>query len=661
MHRADDPSAACPRAAHVRRTEGSWGRRASAVVAFVCAGLIVPHPSYADSPPRASFAQMGIGSPLTISAGVAQQLTIPDDPGLRAAVMTGRLALDDDALTDGLRGAQVVFSSGGRVIGRVRLTRTGTAKGMRLALPSPAAGAGETTVSVRVVPEYLSTTCPDPFVSSVTLTDGHVTFAGHGRPPSTISDAFPSVLQRLDLVLPSYPTRAQVQSAARIATQITAPHGGRPVEVHVTERRPAASLPHAPYRPFERTVVIARGDPGVALVTPARHAAPVVVVSGDDAQLERQTALLTASLRALVDTGRAHATTIAAPVEIPREISYFSDLELPSLVAVGRRVASIELPFSQSALGGQLSSLSVRLRGTVGEFAVGVRARLVVLLDGRILSSTPARTGAFDHTLVLPAAQLRNFATLEVRIETAVNAGGCGRGSTDAVHIELDPSSFFDARFGSGGIEGFDELPQALLPATNLALSSYDTSTVTSAIQFAALLQQLGRRPLNVTVTTVHQALASTRAALLVGPGLLSLRGLPFGVSGATVTVGASRLRIRNYKVAALEAFRGRGTHIVVASWHGRRALLGRLLRTLAGRATGLQSLGTGQVAVASETGVPRTLDVRHAQRAAVHALAVPPQGLAEPDGDGMTQWVLLAAAATFLLGIAVLVAARRR
>jgi hypothetical protein len=354
--------------------------------------------------------------------------------------------------------------------------------------------------------------CWDP-VAPIRLVDGAVSFGGVERPPATVAEFLPQVLRKVTIAVPAKPSRAESSAAIQLAAAVARRNGQQPMVVVVPLPGDAATLP-AGSAPLERQIIVREGpDKGLSLQ--GGPGVPSLRVSGTGGDLTDQVRLLSddAALRYAVSAG-----AVAQALPEPQLASDSTTVEKLtggglSSEAMWPRVG---VEIDQSRWGHPLGGVSVRLIGSYTPLPNNFGGEVIVTVGSETIERWPAEAaGTIDRTLTIPDRLLKRFTSLEVAVRTTGNPGPCG--DHLPILLRIDGSSAITVQRADPPVpQGFQSLPQALMPRVQIGVGPDAFGDTVRAAQIMVGLQRSSGVPLLVDVTGLDQAIASADPAILI-------------------------------------------------------------------------------------------------------------------------------------------------
>lgn len=373
---------------------------------------------------------------------------------------------------------------------------------------------GHVTLTVRLVLAPGTPACSIRSTQCVELDRITLSFAKGDRPSRASLDTWPRTLKRMEIYVAPTPSVTEATAALIVAAQAARVALGRDIAVVVRPLESSVSTP-APSLPFARVVVVA-GE-----VERDRHIQEETPAAG------------------------GHQATLA-------------QLGAPAIAIRGPRQREASVMFSQADLGGPVSGLTLHLSGTYSPAPPRPGARVMVLLNGRLIwSFGPDHRGQFDVSGAVPPAVIGRDNTLTLRVSAAAIEHDP---ADDPFEVTVDPGSALVVARGQTLRPGFDRYPQAFLPRFLVSFDRMAPDTLEAAAQLIAALQRTTRVPLRPEVVSWDVALRSTKPWLAVVADHVNARSL-----GAPLDLAPFRLTDRDRRelvrmdaqtpVAALEAF----------------------------------------------------------------------------------------------------------
>jgi hypothetical protein len=450
-----------------------------------------------------------LGSQPTIPFYGAQgetSLTLPVPQGLVPASLDVLVELPVNVAT----GTLIVMQQD-RTLSRVPLPNTD-----RVPVSLPLAGAEVTdnavTVTLRSYLVPVGGYCLDPS-NPLRLVDANIRYDGTERAPATVAEFLPPVLQQLSLFLPDEPTRAETAAAIRLSTAIVARYGQQNTVVTVAPLADGQEVPPGPALPFQRRVVIREGDEvGVRLTE--GPGVPSLLIGGPAAELANQTRLLSSDVSRLALSSKAVTGPLRSSPQLPPDITALRDLGQPGVTA-SALAPQVNIALDQTRLGRPAHDIRVQLKGSYTPLPATVGGQLMASIGGETVDRwTVDNTGVIDRWVDVPDHLLQRYTNLGVALNITGNVGQCGEFQPVTLTIDGD-SPVESSRANPPVPGGFQSLPQALMPRVEVGIGDGFDDT-RRAVGILVGLQRLSSLPIDTSVVSVEEALASPNPAVLV-------------------------------------------------------------------------------------------------------------------------------------------------
>lgn len=387
---------------------------------------------------------------------------------------------------------------------------------------------GHVTLTVRLVLTPGSPACSLPTARCIDLYRMTLSFQKADGPSAAAPDAWPSELRAVEIHVAPTPSLAEATAVLMVSARAARAVRGHDVAVTV---RPLESIPSAPAvaPPFSRTVVVSGASKS--------------------------------SVPDEMETAARRQWTLA-------------QLGAPQILIRGPKQREGAVRFSQADLGGPVSGLTLHLSGTYTPAPPAPGARLMVLMNGRLVwSFSPERSGRFNVSGAVPPAVIERENMLTLRVP----AGAAGDDLADPpFEVAVNPESFIMAERGQTLPPGFDRFPQALLPRFVVSFDRVAPEALEAAAQLIAAMQRTTRAPLRPEVVSWEDALHSTKPWLAVVTGEVKAHslGAPLDLAPFRLTDRDRRELIRvdgDTPLAALEGFARGERDILLLTERGHR------------------------------------------------------------------------------------------
>lgn len=410
----------------------------------------------------------------------------------------------------------------------------------------------------------------------VELRQGGVLLTGQETPPVAVSTYLPKLLQRLEVQLPATASPAEASAALRIAQAAQRKAIGHAPEVVVVPMPDPATVVDAPYRSGVRQVAVSSRLPAGAHLDHTGAGGIVLAVGGrDDAELDRTSRLLASSDAVLAagssvtverfdptgaegvvpaglpapDPALPGSTTTTRPTStspVRNTVFTLDQLSLGTERVTG--LGRLELPIaaSQTTLGGPVRSVKIHLEGALTPIPDGADATLSLLVDNQLVTSRnlhgftgderadgTTTPGRFALDAKIADDSVKRALDVRVLVDYSPPGGECRPGDVPFM-IQLDPKlSTLTVDPGQSLPAGFERFPQTLAPAGfDIGVDDYSPERLALAFHLVLSLQRTTSQPLDGSFTSLDQAVAAGRPAVLVSqwtPALLKSAALLSG------------------------------------------------------------------------------------------------------------------------------------
>ncbi len=497
--------------------------------------------------------------------------------------------------------------------------------------------------------------------SPIRLVNSSVTFSGTATPPGTVAEFLPMSLARLTIGLPAKPSTAESAAAIQLAAAMATKYGWQKTDIVVAPLTGGAdTLP--PPVPRERQIWL-KENPDKGLTLLPRPEMPVLLISGPGDELTNQTRLLTDPSLAFALSAKAVADDLTPDPHPAVESATLEQLKQKVNNSEALR-PSTEIKIDQSVFGQSLAGVRVHVLGSYTPLPSNFNGEFTAEIGNDVVDRWPVDAqGTIDRWIDVPNHALGRTTVLKIREFTTGDPGHCN----DYLNMTLriDPKTEIVANRASPPVPpGFRSFPQAMMPTIKVGIEPGSAVDVARAAKVVVGLQRNSSVPLTTEVTSVQDAIASGKSAVLVSPNGWTDQSiaLPFSADLGRITIDGfdpggnpAKLTLEPaIKFGSLQSiFDGRRS-LLVATSNGAPAQLDELLRWL-GAEPGRWSDLDGRAIISVPFNSPVTVPNRKADLATDQASAT--------SGFGRGGWPWLAAsgiAAAALVG-AVLILARSR
>lgn len=495
---------------------------------------VPPTPAVVDAPPGngPTYSLADLGAPSTVAFYVnrdvtSSSLTFPVPAGLNPVALRARIELPVN-----LRFGSVAVSQGGRTINRQPLPPQDMAE-MVIPLNGVEISGGWVNLNFTVSALPLEDYCWDP-IAPIRLVDGAVSFSGTDRPPTTVADFLPPVLRKVTIGVPAKPSQAESTAAVQVAAAVARRNGQQPEVVVVPLPAGAPTLP--PAGPLERQFIVKEGPTkGLSLQGPPES--PALLVSGPANELADQ-------VRLLSDDALRYAVSPTTVADALPEPALESDSTTIGQLTGGGLSSEATWPtvgveIDQTRWGHPLGGVTVHLIGSYTPLPTEFGGEVVASVGGQVVDRWPSEgAGTIDRTVTIPDRLLKRFTSLEVQVRTTGHVGHCG--DYLPLLLKLDGATAVTVqRANPPAPQGFQSLPQALMPRVQIGFGSDPFWDTVRAAQIIVGLQRSSGVPLQVDVVPLDQAIGSVDPAVLIAADGWKDKpiALPFTADGGQVNV----------------------------------------------------------------------------------------------------------------------------
>ena len=457
--------------------------------------------------PLLSLADLGSDSTISFygEQGVAS-LTIPVPPGLVPASLDVIVEIPVNMVT----GTLTVMQDD-RSLTRVPLPTTD-----RVPISIPLAGAviagNSLTVTLRSYLEPVGDFCFEA-TNPLRLVQGNVRYTGSELAPTTVAEFLPPVLQQLNLFLPAEPTPAETDAAIRMATAVVVQYGRQNTVVTVTALEEGQSEPTGPTAPLQRRMVI-REEAELGVRLTKEPGVPTLLVTGPAAELANQSRLMSSDMSTLALASNVVAGPLRTSPELPSDTTSLRELGQPGLTASALS-PQVNIALEQTQFGRPVRHVRVHLQGSYTPLPSSSGGQLLAVVGGETIDRWPVDgTGTIDRWIDVPDRLLLRYTSLGVALNITGDTGQCGNYQPAMLTIDGD-SAVESTRADRPMPEGFQSLPQALMPRVEIGVST-GFDDVRRAVGILTGLQRLSTLPIDTTVVSVDEALASSNPAVVI-------------------------------------------------------------------------------------------------------------------------------------------------
>ncbi|OFJ54313.1 hypothetical protein [Mycolicibacterium grossiae] len=612
-----------------------------------------PGGQVADAP-TLGLTSLGVNADLSLyGAEGTQTLTIPVPSGLAPAALNAVVELPPT-----VGSGVLTVSQDNRTISRVPLPVEDRAP---ISIPLAGAEVEGNAVSLVLRSNLLPRdgACLYDTTTPLRLTEAAVGYTGVEQAPRAVADFLPPILQKLTIFVPAAPSQSETDAAVRLTTAVIARYGQQNTDVDLQPLPADATTPPAPSQPFERQVVIREGG-DVGLVLQNGEGVPALEISGGGNELINQTRLLSSNLSTLALASKAIAGPLTSSPRLPGNEVTIRQLGQPGVNATALE-PQVSVNLDQTRLGRPSGDIRVHLKGSYTPLPSVVGGQVVATVGGQAVDRWPTDgTGIIDRWVAVPNELRTRYVNLDVAVDIAGNTGGCGE--FQPVELIIDGATTVQSVPASPPVpDGFESLPQALLPKTTIGVTPESFADASRAVTIAEGLQRLGPLPLDTTVVPIDDAVGTAGPLVLISADGWSDRRVTLPVAGdgndeLTVAGGdggdpATVTLEPGLKFGSLQTVYDGSRTVLVATSNGDAAQLDSLLEYLDTDPDRWSAL-RGDAVVSAPDRDPVTVRADAAQAAA------------QSDGGPATSplvWVAVAVGVLVVLGLLAWLLSRRR
>lgn len=500
-----------------------------------------------------SFGQLGAPESLDMVGRMSSaSLTLPVPDGLTPAALRGVVQVPASFISGVLEVVQE-----GRVIGRESIdpgaSTTGVPVSVSLDDATVRGGAEGDAVTVELRTSFTPVDegwCHDPLDMMTTVfRDASVSYDGEVSAPTTVADAFPSVLSDLEIAVPQDPDDDVTAAALEVATAVSARYRDQDPDITVTDLGSSSDSDSGTdsdsydSSSFSRRIEIpGTGDPEVSVVDGGSDDARYVL-SGSGTDLADQVRLFTGNYLTLLDSDSASAQGRSEgdddAVELAPTARTVSDLGNVNLSAQGFGTAAVSFGIDQGALGRLADNVHIHLSGSHTPLPTDAGGEVTVAANGQVIDrwAVSDSNGVIDREIDVPSELLDRYNDITVTLN---GSGQAGCGTTSPVTLRIDGDSVVTsdpADDATGQTAGFRALPQALTPETDVVLTDGGIADIRRAVAVLTGFQE-------TTPARIRPVLAgddasaddSSRARLVIDADGSSTGG-PDGTDGTDLPV----------------------------------------------------------------------------------------------------------------------------
>jgi hypothetical protein len=567
-----------------------------------------------------SFAELGLQSSYTFATGgssVTIQLPVPS--ALVPSTVTGNLIVPPDFGT----GTIVVLSNGNFVASTQLPPNSDHQQSVAITLPLsgiPVQNHLESfTVSVQqagggVPNTNQSGTCGGSGILPLTATDLVANYSGEFASPTTVANFFPSVMTTLSILVPQTPTPAEEQTALEIAAAAVNIYALVPVNVQVVAWD-GSGAPPEPSDPLARSVVVEQSATTGISLPGSSQGSRVMVIQGTSTTLPQQVSVLSSSILAVLQASSATVVKQFSTPSVSSGPQTFGQLGLAtSATFAGSQKIGITL--NQASLGGVVTGMQIDLLAAYTPVEQSAKANVEASVGGVVLANQELNGGgSLQLPITIPQPLISRVTDLTLTA-TYFPAGFSCTGISRTMTFTIDPRSTVTPSLSTGGVGGFTQLPQALVPSFQVSFDHDDVARLNAAVSTVCGFQRISPVLLHPNVVPLSTSKANSLPLLVVATASsiqgdftapLQYRG---GALYSVASAGGGQVKLAT-PVAAIQAFDDTAHNRTVlqvtttSSWD----LVQGLFSYLGNTPTNWAAL-TGDVLAQGQNGTPVNLSV---------------------------------------------------
>ncbi|KAA8966022.1 hypothetical protein [Mycobacterium sp.] len=543
--------------------------------------------------PTLSLSDLGYSSTLSFyTLQGAQQLVLPVQQGLTPAAVNATVVPPVN-----LRSGLITVTQDDREIARLDLPTANLAP-----IVIPLAGAtvteGAITVTFRAYLVPIEGYCLD-YTSPLQLINTTVSYTGVEQPPTAVALFLPPVLRKLTIYVPPSPSAAESDTAIQLAAATAARYGGQTPEISVVGLGEGQDPPATP-RLLERSIVVKEGrNSGLSLQGPP--GAPWLLISGPlGASAESDLALLFGDLSQLAFAPKVVAGSLQSSVRLPADTATLRELGQPGFTSVALQ-PRVSIALDQTRFGRSIHSVRVHLLGSYSPTPANLAGQIVATVGAETIDqwSTDGH-GVIDRWIDVPDRLLQRYTTVDLALTIAGNTGRCGDFYTagpgdQLLTLTVNGDSTVQTSPAMPPVpDGLRSVPQALMPKVQVGMEARSLADTVRAAQIVVGLQRVSSLPIATTVTSVKQALESSKPAILIAADGWNHPDIALPVAaGSTGPITLNAIRPDGKPVTltldppmrfgSLQTVVNHGRSLLVATSNGAPAQLDELLNWLGG------------------------------------------------------------------------------
>ncbi|NDZ93536.1 hypothetical protein G3I13_23540 [Streptomyces sp. SID6673] len=484
-----------------------------------------------DPPPAMSLADLGSSSTITFPGQQGEvSLTLPVPKDLTPSVLRGNTQLPAF-----VKGGSIDVLQGDRLISRTPINPAPNAP-IELSLRGVRVDKNAADLVLRGYLQIEGFCQFDP-QHALRIVNASVAYSGREAIPETVGDFLPPVLRGLTIYVPQDVQQAEGAAAVNLATAVVANYGATPVPIRTVALPRGATPPTVP-GPLERQVVINTDAPrGLSLHD--NRGTNYLAIGGSADDLLTQTQFLTSSLSPIALSSAAVAGTLHGAPQLPPDVQTLSDIGVTDQSATSASWPSVSVGIDQTRLGRPSKNIRVQLEGSYSPGPRDANGLISVKVGDRSIATLENDgSGTFNSWVDVPQDVVTRYTELTVTLERGDLGESCGTGYRSS--LSLSSAGEIQSEEADPPVpSGFQSVPQALMPRTQLAWSKGDVGDVSRAVSIASGLQAMSAVPFGIDVVSMDTLGSSDQPGILIsadGKGLPDL-DLPLQSDGRTLKV----------------------------------------------------------------------------------------------------------------------------
>ncbi|MEE3853153.1 hypothetical protein VZC37_22640 [Gordonia sp. LSe1-13] len=522
-----------------------------------------------DPPPPMALDELGSSTTLTFPGQQGEVgLSLPVAPDLTPSVLRG-----ETQVPAFVTGGSIDVLQGDRLISRTPIA-TGVSAPIELPLRGVRVDENAVDLTLRGYLRVQGFCQFDP-ENALRLLNLSVEYTGREAIPDNVAEFLPPILRGLTIYIPDDVQEAEGAAAVNLAAAVVSEYAPAPVPIETVALPRGSMVPPTVAGPLERQIVINNAaDAGLNLQT--SRGSSFLVIGGSDEDLLTQTQFLTSDLSPIALSSSAVAGSLHDAPQLPASVQTLSDLGVPDQSITSAAWPRITVGIDETRLGWSATNVSVQLIGSYSPGPGDADGAIAVRVGDRVIDTIPTdESGTYNTWVDIPDDVLRRYTEVSLTLERGNLGESCGTGYRNTLSLS-SAGEIRSEQADPPQPAGFQSMPQALMPRTQLAWTTGDTADVGRAVSIVAGLQAMSAVPLGVDVVSMDTAAGSGQPAILIsgdGNGLPELP-LPVQADGRTLTVTSGGDDAQSSSVTlnpginygALEVTRDNGRSMLVAT-----------------------------------------------------------------------------------------------